>query len=209
MNYIYAIKKFYLLDKETLLAPLLQMLHGFKPMSNELEAALIKSFSPEKINKQAMLLREGDVCTSLCVLSDGILRMFHNIEDKEVTSRIMFKGHMAMSPGSFFTQTASKESMEALTDSIVIRITFDQLQYIYEKFPEFNYHTRLIIEQYFYNQEQRLYMLRKQDAVSKYLYFIENFEDIMQQIPQKYIASFLHITPETLSRTRKKLSEGK
>lgn len=197
-----------MLDKETLIAPLLKMLHGFKPMSKELEDALIKNFTPEKIVKEKLILKEGDVCTSLCVLCDGILRMFHNIADKEITSRIMLTGHMAMSPGSFFTQTKSIESIEAITDSIVIRITFDQLQYVYEKFPEFNYHTRQIIEMYFYNQEQRLYMLRQQDAMAKYNYFIDHYENIMQHIPQKYIASYLHITPETLSRTRKKLSQN-
>ncbi len=197
-----------MLDKETLIAPLLQMLHGFKPMSKMLEEELIKIFTAEKIEKEKLILKEGDVCKSLCVLADGILRMFHNIGDKEITSRIMLKGHMAMSPGSFFTQTKSIESIEAITESTVLRITFDQLQYIYEKFPEFNYHTRQIIEMYFYNQEQRLYMLRQQDAMAKYIYFIEHYENIMQHIPQKYIASYLHITPETLSRTRKKLSQG-
>jgi CRP-like cAMP-binding protein len=197
-----------LLDKETLLAPLLKMLHGFKPMSKELEDALIKSFTPEKIAKEKLILREGDVCTSLCVLCDGILRMFHNIAYKEITSRIMLKGHMSMSPGSFFTQTKSIESIEAITDSIVIRITYNQLQFIYEKFPEFNFHTRLIIEQYFYNQEQRLYMLRQHDAMAKYTYFIDHYENEMQHIPQKFVASYLNITPETLSRIRKKMSQS-
>jgi CRP/FNR family transcriptional regulator, anaerobic regulatory protein len=197
-----------LLDKEFLLAPLLQMLHGFKPMRIELEEELIKSFSPELIAKDSLILREGDVCKNLCVLADGILRMFHNIADKEITSRIMLKGHMAMSPGSFFTQTKSIESIEAVTESIVLRITFEQLQNIYDTFPEFNYHTRQIIEMYFYNQEQRLYMLRQQDAMAKYTYFIDHYGDIMQHIPQKFIASYLNITPETLSRIRKKLSQG-
>jgi CRP/FNR family transcriptional regulator, anaerobic regulatory protein len=197
-----------LLDKELLLAPLLQMLHGFKPMRKELEDALIKSFSPELIAKDSLILREGDVCKNLCLLADGILRMFHNIADKEITSRIMLKGHMAMSPGSFFTQTKSIESIEAVTESIVLRISFEQLQNIYDTFPEFNYHTRQIIEMYFYNQEQRLYMLRQQDALAKYTYFIDHYGDIMQHIPQKFIASYLNITPETLSRIRKKLSQG-
>jgi CRP/FNR family transcriptional regulator, anaerobic regulatory protein len=197
-----------LLDKELLLAPLLQMLHGFKPMRKELEEELIKCFSPELIAKDSLILREGDVCKNLCVLADGILRMFHNIADKEITSRIMLKGHMAMSPGSFFTQTKSIESIEAVTESIVLRITFEQLQNIYDTFPEFNYHTRQIIEMYFYNQEQRLYMLRQQDAMAKYTYFIDHYGDIMQHIPQKFIASYLNITPETLSRIRKKLSQG-
>jgi len=79
------------------------------------------------------------------------------------------------------------------------------LQYIYNTFPEFNLHARVITEQYFYKQEQRLYMMRKHDASLKYNYFLEHYADFQKQIPQKYIASFLGIAPETLSRIRNKL----
>lgn len=185
------------------------MLNGIKPVSKTLEDALAKHFRIEKIKKGQMLLREGDVSHKLFFLAEGLLRSFHNIGDKEITSRIMFTNHIVISAGSFFTQTPATESIEALSDCITATLTFDALQHIYEKFPEFNYHTRLITEQYFYRQEQRLYMLRKHDALSKYLYFLENYASYMKDIPQKYIASFLNITPETLSRTRSRLSKNK
>ncbi len=194
---------------KTLLEPLLVMLRAIEPISEALELALINSFVVVEVQKNAMLLKEGDVCKNLWFLANGLLRSYHNIGEKEITSRIMFTSHIVISPGSFFTQTPATESIDALANCTLAKITFDQLQIIYQKFPEFNYHTRLITEQYFYNNEQRLYMLRKHDAISKYLYFLENYENFMRQIPQKYIASFLNITPETLSRTRSKLSKIK
>jgi hypothetical protein len=54
-----------------------------------------------------------------------------------------------------------------------------------------------------------LYMLRKREATAKYEYFLQNYESYLKYIPQKYIASFLNIAPETLSRTRSKLSKVK
>ena len=152
-------------------------------------------------------LKEKDICKNLWFLCDGLLRSYHNIGDKEVTSRIMYTGHIVISPGSFFTQTPATESIESLADCVVAKLSFDDLQDIYKNFPEFNYHTRLITEQYFYKQEQRLYMLRKHDAGAKYTFFLENYADYLKDIPQKYIASFLNIAPETLSRTRSKLGK--
>lgn len=192
----------------SLLSPLLQMLKEIKPISNELQDLLVKNFLEQHIEKGKILLHEGDICKNLWFLSAGLLRLYHNIGNKEITSRIMFTNHIVISPGSFFTQTPATESIEALADCKVVTLSFNSLQVIYEKFPEFNYHTRLITEQYFYKQEQRLYMLRKHDAAAKYIYFLENYSSYLKDIPQKYIASFLNIAPETLSRTRSKLRKN-
>lgn len=194
-------------NKDVLLAPLLNMLNNLKPMSKTLEEVFTDNFKIEEVKKESILLYEKNVCKNLWFLADGLLRSYHNIGDKEITSRIMFTGHIVISPGSFFTQTPATESIEALSDCVVAKLSFDDLQEIYKKFPEFNYHTRLVTEQYFYKQEQRLYMLRKHDAVAKYNYFLENYSDYFKDIPLMYLASFLNISAETLSRTRSKLGK--
>ena len=186
---------------------LIQLLNGIQPISKALESALVESFKTEEIKKGKILLHEKDICKNLWFLCEGLLRSYHNIGDKEITSRIMYTGHIVISPGSFFTQTPATESIETLADCVLAKLSFNNLQDIYKKFPEFNYHTRLITEQYFYKQEQRLYMLRKHDAAAKYNFFLENYADYLKDIPQKYIASFLNIAPETLSRTRSKLGK--
>ncbi len=194
-------------DKIILLSPLLAMLNKLQPLSKNLEDTFTNKFEIEEIKKGTMLLYEKNVCKNLWFLANGLLRSYHNIGDKEITSRIMFTGHIVISPGSFFTQTPATESIEALSDCVVARLSFDDLQEIYKKYPEFNYHTRIVTEQYFYKQEQRLYMLRKHDAVAKYNYFLENYADYFKDIPLMYLASFLNISPETLSRTRSKLGK--
>ena len=196
-------------DNDSLLNALIQKLNGIQPISKELELELTERFKIEETKKGKILLYERNICKTLWFLCDGLLRSYHNIGDKEITSRIMYTGHIVISPGSFFTQTPAIESIESLADSTLAKLSFNDLQEIYRKFPEFNYHTRLIIEQYFFKQEQRLYMLRKHDAAAKYNFFLENYADYLKDIPQKYIASFLNIAPETLSRTRSKLSKNK
>ena len=194
-------------NNHALLAPLIQLLHDIQLISKKLELSFIERFKIEEAKKGKVLLHEKDICKNLWFLCDGLLRSYHNIGNKEITSRIMYTGHIVISPGSFFTQTPATESIETLTDCVVAKLSFNDLQDIYKKFPEFNYHTRLITEQYFYKQEQRLYMLRKHNAAAKYNFFLQNYADYLKDIPQKYIASFLNIAPETLSRTRSKLSK--
>lgn len=188
---------------------LFRIVEKIAPLDEALQVALAEHFEEKTISKGHLLLREGEVCRHLWFLSDGLLRSFHDINGKEVTSRLMFTGHIVISAGSFFTQTPATESIEALSDCGLLRIGFDQLQRIYQAFPSFNFHTRIITEQYFARQEQRLYLLRKHDALPKYQYFLEHYADWLKEIPQKYIASFLNITPETLSRVRAKLAEQK
>lgn len=192
-------------DTQQLLWPLLKMLDEIKPISADLQNALFKYFKPKQIANGSIILHEGEICKNLWFLAEGLLRSYHKIGNNEVTSRIMFTNHIVIAPGSFFTQTPATESIEALKDCTLVALPFTSLQILYNNFPEFNYHTRLITEQYFYKQEQRLYMLRKHDAMAKYEYFLENYSSYAKDIPQKYIASFLNIAPETLSRTRSKL----
>jgi CRP-like cAMP-binding protein len=207
MIYLFTPKPKLMNEKTAMLAPLLRMLAEIKPMSKALEGALINGFEMHTKEKNEVLLAEGSVCKNLWFLVNGLLRSYHNIGEKEVTSRIMFTNHIVIAPGSFFTQTPATESIEALADCEVATISFITLQKMYESFPEFNLHTRIITEQYFYKTEQRLYMLRKHDAADKYAYFLENYETYLKNIPQKYIASFLNIAPETLSRVRNKLGK--
>ena len=192
-------------DINEIIAPLLATINTVKPIGTLLEEALLKSFNVKHERKGKLLLQEGDIDNKLWYLSKGVLRSFHEINERDVTSRIMYTGHIVISPGSFFTQTAATESIEALSDCTLAVLPYDMLQKIYINFPEFNYHTRIITEQYFYKQEQRLYMLRKHDADAKYDYFLQHYANFLSDIPQKFIASFLNIAPETLSRTRNKL----
>ena len=190
------------LDKSTLLIPLFKLLNDLRPIDVDLEELLTSSFKIEKVGKGVVVLKEGEVCRNLWFLADGLIRSFHKIGDKEVTSRIMFTNHIVISAGSFFKQTAATESIETLADCTLLTLPFSELQNVYVLHPLFNYHTRVITEDYFFKQEQRLYMLRKPNAEDKYRYFLEHYSNYLQAIPLKHIASFLNIARETLSRLR-------
>ncbi len=192
------------MNKETLLTPLFKMLDNIAVLEHDIKTDLTNAFTIKTVKAQKHILKQGQVCTHLCFMTEGILRTYHNIEQKEITARFTFANNIVVSAGSFFMQTPATESIQAIEDCTFLEIPFIALQKIYKKYPLFNYHTRLITENYFYQQEQRLFMLRHKSAKAKFEYFNTHFPHYFKDIPIKYIASFLGISAETLSRIRNK-----
>ena len=86
----------------------------------------------------------------------------------------MKEGDVIISVESFFNQTESKESIQALEDSVVHYITHRELEYMYKTFLEFNYNGRVLAQQYYIQSEQRLYSLRMHRASERYAYLLEH-----------------------------------
>ena len=114
----------------------------------------------------------------------------------------MKEGDVIISVESFFNQLESKENIQALEDCLLFYVSYDELQYAYQNFPDFNTIGRILTQKYYQLSEQRLYSLRMQRAVERYLFLVDHFPQIIQRVPLKYIASYLGITEETLSRIR-------
>lgn len=192
-------------EKEKLLAPFFEKLDKVQPLAPALKKELTALFTIEQKSKEQLLLKEGDVCKHLWVVLSGATRAFHYVDALDITSRIIMPYHIIISMGSFYTQTPALENIETIEPTTLARLTRDQLEHLYVLFPSLNFTVRKITEYYFYMSEKRLYMLRKQKAIDKYKYFLENYPRLINEVPLKYVASFLGMNQETLSRVRKKI----
>ena len=114
----------------------------------------------------------------------------------------MKEGDVIISVESYFKQQPSKENIQAIEDCELICISYDDLQVIYTKFPEFNFIARILTEKYYTLSEQRLFSLRMQRANERYAYLMRDYPEIIQRVPSTFIASYLGITLETLSRIK-------
>lgn len=103
---------------------------------------------------------------------------------------------------SFFDQSPSTEYIQALEDTEVFYISYQELQWIYHTYLEFNF-VRGVLTEYYYKQSmQRIRSLRMHRAFEKYQSLLESTPGLLQRVPSKYIASYLGISEETLSRIR-------
>ena len=192
-------------EKIELLTPFLRELETIEPVQADLKESIVNNLTIIRADKDEILLSEGKVCTCVWVVLQGLVRAFHHVGETEVTSRLMKPHHIIISVESFYTQTPAYESLQALQPSTLACMHYQQLDNIYQRFPSFNYTGRRLTEHYLFLTERRLYFLRKQNAMDRYRFFLNEYPNLINEIPLKYIASYLGINGETLSRVRNKI----
>ncbi len=181
---------------------LLTFLNTIHPLTDELKKFLITHLHILEVRKKKFILKHGHICSNIYFIQKGLVRCFYEKGDKEISSWFMNEGDVIISVQSFFNQSISYESIQALEDSILHYISYRDLQYSYENFPEFNFIGRVLTEKYYKLSEERLYAIRMKRAAEKYHNLLLDFPQLLQRIPLKYIASYLGLTEETLSRIR-------
>lgn len=181
---------------------LLAFLNSIHPLTQDLNEYLSTHLVRHEVLKKNFILKRGHFCENIYFIQKGLVRCFYFKYDKEISSWFMSEGDVIASVESFFNQTVSYESIQALEDCILYYLSFKDMQFAYENFTEFNFIGRVLTEKYYKLSEQRLYSLRMQRALDKYHYLLENFPQLIQRVPSKYLASYLSITEETLSRIR-------
>ncbi len=181
---------------------LLAFLDSIYPLSQQAREYLNQNLKEIEIPKKKFLLKQGRICHSIYFVETGLLRCFYTKNDKEVNSWFMKEHDVIFSVESFLSQSPSYENIQVLEDSLLHYITYDELQYLYNHCPEFNFIGRVLTEKYYKLSEQRLYSLRMQKANERYNFMMNHFPNIILRVPSKYIASYLGITEETLSRIR-------
>ena len=189
-----------------MLDPFFAHIQAIHPVTDGLRDALLRNTEIITLPRHTHILREGQRSDHVHMVLQGLMRSYYIKDGQEICSRFMAEGHVIISVNSFYTRKAGYEFIETLEDTVIARLHYDALQRIYRDHPEYNFIVRVLTEHYFALSEQRLYLLRKQSAEERYLFFLENYPALLQRIPLKYIATFLGMNLETLSRIRKKIS---
>jgi CRP/FNR family transcriptional regulator, anaerobic regulatory protein len=182
----------------------LSALQKIIPFSMELQEALLSTLKSKTFKKKDYLLTEGKVCNHIYFIESGMVRSFYLKDGKEICSWFMKEGDVIISVRSFFSRTPSNEYLQALENTMVHYVHYNELNEIYQRFPEFNIVGRILTEKYYQLSEERLYSMRKQSASERFEFLLKYHPEISQRVPRGHIASYLGVTLETLSRIHKK-----
>ncbi|MES2648085.1 MAG: Crp/Fnr family transcriptional regulator [Bacteroidota bacterium] len=183
---------------------LLTYLNSIYSLSPELQEHLFGILKQQTLSRKQYLLKAEQVCNNIYFISKGLVRCFYNKEDQEVNTWFMKEDDVIVSVESFFYQKKSKEFIQAIEDTELHSISYEELEYIYHTFPEFNFVARILLQKYYTLSEQRLYSLRMQRSQERYRYLMDYYPELILRVPAKFLASYLGITEETLSRIRSK-----
>ena len=184
---------------------LLTQLDRIRPLSEALRQTLLSLLAYDRLPKKSSLLEMGQVNERLYFIERGLARAFYFKEGQDVTAWLMLENDWIVSVESFFLQTPADESIELLEESQLVSISFADLERLYEEFPEFNYTARLILQRYYIESERRLRSLRRQTAEERFEQLVRQHPHLLARVPNKHLASYLGMTPETFSRLRAKL----
>ncbi len=160
----------------------------------------------KEFEKNELLLRAGEVENFMYFLVDGVTRIFQNKNDIEYTLRFNFPITPFNSYASFITQTPSIINVEAITDVKVLRLSYNDMQSLYDESKMAERLGRRLIELLYVQREIKELQMHSKTAEDYYCELLEANDSLVQHIPQKHLASYLGITPESLSRIRKKIT---
>lgn len=161
-------------------------------------------FHLETLKKGAFYLKSGKPCTKLGFIKSGILRIYKQTEDKEVTQWISTPGYFVTDLSSLLFETPARWTIEALTDAELFTIRGAEYKSIGDIVPNWHELEKLFIAKCFTILEDRVFTHLSMTAEERYAHFFEFNKELFNQVPLQYIASMLGMTPETFSRIRNK-----
>lgn len=162
----------------------------------------------KKLRKKQFLLEEGEVCIHECFVNRGCLRMYSlNDNGHEHILQFATTDWWIGDQYSFITGLPSAYFIDTLEESEVLLIEKNNLEQLYVQVPKFERFFRIAFQNSYVALQRRILSGLSQTAEEKYLDFVNRYPDLEQKIAQHQVASYLGITPESLSRIRKQLSD--
>lgn len=160
------------------------------------------AFSFREIEKDALLLKKGQVAGAISFIVKGCFRLYAlNEKEEEITTWLVFEEMVITEPTSFLMRQPSRYYIQALEQSSIYSISFDQLQQLYADIPAFQEFGRRLMEKLLVSTMCRATFLLLDTPQERYDRLLAQPE-YMQRIALKHLASFIGITPTSLSRLR-------
>ena len=183
-----------------------QFIENYVSLS-ELDWQIISNCFEKRIfEKDEIVLQEGKVCKYLYFIENGLLRFFINKDGNDITKFFTEAPYFFTSQVSFNSEKPATENIQAIEKSIVWQITLKQTNDLLE-LKTWNIFVRKIIQEVQYFTEEILQEIQTETAEKRYEKMLIKEPLLLQRIPLKYLATFLGIAPQSLSRIRKKIAE--
>ncbi len=178
-------------------------------LDEEQREALRSVIKVKRIKRKEYLLREGQVCNFATYIVKGSLRYYYLQQGEEYTGQFFFENSWYADFESYLTGKPTEENIQALEDCEVLLLYKHDLEVLYKQYPIFEKFGRVSVEQAFLGLKNKNKMLTLESPEERYLSLVNDRPIVFGRVPLKYIASYLSIKPESLSRIRKRLYDGR
>lgn len=176
------------------------------PIRNADWEVLVSKLIPEDYNKNEVLLKAGDVENYLSFISRGMVRLYIPHEEKDITLGFLFENEFVTAYDSLLTQSPSAYQVETLSQTTLWRISYKHLEEVYAQTERGEFYGRKMAEKMYLIKSKRELSFLSKTAEERYMDLFAERPALVKHIPLKYIASYIGVTPQALSRIRKRIT---
>lgn len=186
-----------------------KFMQRFGEISLEEFKQLASNFELRSFAKKAIILQAGEQENYISVVVKGLARKYFFRKGDEITLQLATEGHLIHSEISYHNRIPSDVAVEAIEATNLVSIHYDRVQQIIKLWPRAEQIGRLMMTYMFLKKDARYHSLLKNNIRQRFRDYLDQHPRILQRVPQKILASYLNIKPETFSRLKHLLKEGK
>ncbi len=179
-----------------------EFLQRFLDLSDEEFNEWKPYFEIRRFNKKKILVHKGEVEDYVNIVAEGLIRKYMKVKKGDVTLQIAPEGHMVHAERSFHLRQPSEVITETIEPTVLISISHQKLEELYSNFPLAEKLGRLFATEMYIIKDRRFFDILKKSTREIFLDYMKTHPQMLQRVPQKYIASYLNIKPETFSRLK-------
>lgn len=174
----------------------------FGALTPEEEKRLVDFFTSKSLSKDDYLVKAGGNCQYLAFVKSGILRVYNQHEEKEITQWLSNKDSLITELSSFLFNQASRWNIQAITPVELFAISKTDYEKLKLHIPRWPQIENILLAKCFAILESRVYSHLSMNSLERYEHFAQLYPDLIHEVPLHYLASMLGMSPETLSRIR-------
>ena len=167
----------------------------------------LSRFKEKNIPRKTTILSYGKVAQEVYFVIRGCMRLYYDKDGVDISAFFFTENMFAGAYDSFTTKTKSRHSIETIEDCHCLSITYNSLQSLYIELPKMNELIRKVLEKRFFELHQLFTSQILDSPEERYLNLLKERPDLLQRVPQHQIATFLGVTPVSLSRIRSRVSK--
>jgi CRP-like cAMP-binding protein len=153
-----------------------------------------------RFGKKEIITKAGEIENHFNFIVKGLVRKFYKKGHQEINTQISMEDHLILSQESFHSRTPSEYFIEAIEPTTFVSISYDDLEKLYNQSHKMEHIGRLVVTYAMIIKDRWQMQMVKMTPRERFLNFVTKNPELMQRVPQKYLASYLNIKPETFSR---------
>lgn len=186
----------------------LDFLNKFIPLTQEeYDAMILPCITKRQFDKKSIITRAGEIENYMNFVDRGLVRKYYKRDNDEINTQISHEGHIIHAQESFHSRTPSEYTVESIEPCELTSISYECLETIYSSSEKMQQLGRLVITTTMVLKDKWQSQLVKLSPRERFINFVTRHPELMQRVPQKYLASYLNIKPETFSRFKHMVRE--